>query len=375
MPLPLAVMMISFIIWRGFYGLPGNAFNENGTKQASPSEEISTIGYVSWWSHDAVGYHPAVIMKVENTSGGDLSSIVVRFQGRFTDLRNGSVTVARKELCRDFAPHQQITVMLRAPRSFELPIDNNAWPTIECKAMCRIGAVGDEGTQDLLVTRLEPVAMTDEEALFQLTRQTGVGRGFTTSNNKELLLNHQPKKPTAHMSGLSIPPNLPALGDDFYIFEKFFGMPNPSKILSSKDDLTWVSYPGRNGFSDVFVGSRGSSGKADLIVVAIPARLSPKEEQLSMIANLIAGKFKGQNITSFIHSVRYLPGGRSEIAKAAGQDCRIIYFKVTPTAFKEAKIVLAASRLPWDLESSLATFAKRVQMLQMLLPALALDEK
>ena len=126
-------------------------------------KRISVIGYVTWWSHDAVGYHPAILLKVENTSGQDLSGTVIRFQARFTDLRNGYVTVARQEKRTDFAYHQQIPLMLRGPSSFELPIDENAWPTIECKAMSRIGDVGDEGTQDLVVTRLESVTMTDEE--------------------------------------------------------------------------------------------------------------------------------------------------------------------------------------------------------------------
>ena len=45
------------------------------------------LGYVTWWSHDAVGYHPAIQLKVENTSGQDLSGTIIRFQARFTDLQ------------------------------------------------------------------------------------------------------------------------------------------------------------------------------------------------------------------------------------------------------------------------------------------------
>jgi hypothetical protein len=371
---------------------------------------LTTIGDVTWWSHDAVGYHPAIYLKIENTSGVNLSGMTIRFQGRFTDLRNGYVTVAREDIRRDFANHQQISVMLRGPHPFELPIDENAWPAIECKAMCRIGDIGDEGTEDLVVTRLDHVTMTDEEALAELTKQTGLGRGPSASDfrrdldqirrhkhdrveqtivapTKALMAtagnllgtkarpnNHSLENNETSASNFALPSSLPALGDDFYLFEKYFGVPAASSIVASKNDLTWVGYPGKGSFGEVYVGSRGSTGKADILVVTIPVSLNPKEGQLLALVKLLAGKGKAENLPSFVHSVRYLPGGRSEIARSNGHDVRVISFRVPQTASQEAKIVLAVSRLQADLESTLAASARRVRMMEFFLVGLAQDE-
>lgn len=368
---------------------------------------VATIGYVTWWSHDAVGYHPAILLKLENTTGTNLSGVIIRFQGRFTDLRNGYVTVARKEMRSDFAPHQQITQLLRGPTPFELPIDENAWPVIECKAMCRIGDVGDEGTQDLVVTRLDPVTMTDEEALSQLTRQTGVGRVSSRQPSDEELRRHRTKigetivvvptkalmatagnllgtraktnnnegdKKDRKISSLNIPSSLPALGDDFYVFEKYFGLPGNQCIVPSKNDVTWVGYPGKHCFTNIIVGSRGASGKADLIIATIPSRLSPKESQLMSLAKTLAGKAsRTQSIVPFNHSVRYLSGGRSEVARSYQIDLKVLTFGVPPTGAYEGQTVLVVSRLPNDLEQLLLANSRRVQMLSFLGNGLAPD--
>jgi len=377
--------------------------SDDSPKMRSP--KITTLGYVTWWSHDAIGYHPAIYLKLENNSSFDLSGVIVHYQGRFTDLRNGYVTVARTEKRRDFRPHEQISLMLRGPKAWELPIDSSAWPTIECKVMCRVGDVGDEGTQELAITRLEQMTMTDDEALAQLTEQTGVGRvpridqrdidqsrsprrvehaitspakalmatagsllgTRATTNEKQSDKEQHEKK----ISSINIPSSLPALGDDFYLYEKFYGLPASQGVVPSRTDMTWVSYPGRNLFEQVIVGSRASSGKADLIIVTIPARLSPKESQLAAIAKLLIGKSnRAQNLPPFAHSVRYLPSGRLEISKTQGQDFYVVTFAV-PKGQGEDAVVLAVSRLAGDLEGLLSTYSRRVQMLTFLLPGLA----
>jgi len=171
----LILIVIALISWQIFGACPTSAVNDRERVLAhAPMQKISAVGYVTWWSHDAVGYHPAIWLKIENNSRLDLSKSIIRLQGRFTDLHSGYVTVARKEVHLDFMPHQRNCVMLRAPSSFELPIDENAWPTIECKVMCRVGDVGDEGTQDLVVAHLDQIAMTDEESLAHLIKQTGI---------------------------------------------------------------------------------------------------------------------------------------------------------------------------------------------------------
>jgi hypothetical protein len=393
------------------------AFSENQVLAADRSADsddtlskyrgpkITTLGYVTWWSHDAIGYHPAIYLKLENNSATDLTGVIVHFQARFTDLRNGYVTVARQEKRRDFLPHQQVSLMLRGPKAWELPIDASAWPTIECKVMCRVADAGDEGTQELGVTRLDEITMTDDEALAQLTEQTGVGRVSRPAIRDPDLNSHQPRhehvitapakalvatagtllgtrakpedkqeKAEKRPSTLALPQSLPGLGDDFYSFDKFYGLPFNQGVVPSKSDLTWVNYPGKSYFSQVLVGSRGASGKADLIVVTVAGRPSPKEAQLATIAKLLAGKYShGQNPQPFAHSVRYLSSGRSEILRSQGQEFHVIAFSVPNSQSEDGIVAVAVSRLPGDLEALLAGYARRISMLSFLLPGLSPD--
>ncbi len=40
---------------------------------APKTARISADGYIAWWMHDATGYHPAIYLKLQNTSGADMS--------------------------------------------------------------------------------------------------------------------------------------------------------------------------------------------------------------------------------------------------------------------------------------------------------------
>jgi hypothetical protein len=131
---------------------------------ASPQNQLKIVNYITWWSLDPAGYHPAVLIKVENNSGQDLTGQEIHFQGRFLNLRTTDITVARKDSRCDFIPHQRILVWLIAPDAYELPINSEEWPLLECKVMCRVGDVGDEGTQTLVITQVEKVAMSSDEA-------------------------------------------------------------------------------------------------------------------------------------------------------------------------------------------------------------------
>jgi hypothetical protein len=169
----------------------------------------------------------------------------------------------------------------------------------------------------------------------------------------------------------TLPSSLPALGDDFYLFDRFYGLPVNQGVVPSKSDLTWVNYPGKNYFNQVLVGSRAASGKADLIVVTIPSRSVSKDTQLATMAKLIAGKYShGQNPAPFVHSVRYLPSGRSEILRSQGQEFHVLAFSVPNSQSTEPVVALAVSRLPGDLEGLLAGYAKRIPMLSFLLTGL-----
>lgn len=132
--------------------------------------QIKVVNYVTWWSLDPEGYHPAILLKLENNSGHDLTGQQIHFQGRFLDLRTTDITVARKDTAGGFAPHQRMLVWLRAPDAYELPINVERWPRLECKAMCRIGDVGDDGTQTLVITEVENEAKTDDDARDQMDK-------------------------------------------------------------------------------------------------------------------------------------------------------------------------------------------------------------
>ncbi len=239
---------------------------ETDENSAPAPPKISLVSYVTWWSHDATGYHPAIYLKYENDSGHDLSGQLIKFQCRFTDVRNGYVTISRKEMRTDLEYTHRQFVILRGPTPFELPIDENSWPNIECKAMCRVGEVGDEGTQDLILCRLDSITMTDDEALEKLNRQDDIRkanfasgktrkRPHTDSQEKPLVT----KMPLLHLAGqtaglvvngktkksggpgssldYSLSTKGPGLGDDFFNFEQAFRPPGGRRSQCRQMDL------------------------------------------------------------------------------------------------------------------------------------------
>ncbi len=356
--------------------------------------KLAVRSFVSWWSHDATGYHPTVLIQVENASGRDLSGIPMKFQARFQDLRNGFVTVARKEtrfeqLFVDMAPKY---LMLKGPRAFELPIDTDMWPTIEFKVMCRVGDVSDEGTQTLLVARLDSVTMTDEDSMSRLSKQARFDSPKHSSTGARPTV---PSKPLAATAGSLNPPNgsgnssspsrhgqpgkksslaqfignggLPGLGDDFYVFEKTFGRP----VQTETKDKQWVwaiyrkSIPSLN----VVVGSHGHTGKADIIVVTVPAEQTQGESQLVSLARSMSGPFKAEQPSQPNHSVRYLPNGRLEVSTLAAKSYRASV--MTPEIPNvENCFVMAISRLPGNIQRLLSTESQRRDVLRFLAPML-----
>jgi hypothetical protein len=363
----------AYLIIACLLSLPDRTFAANiDSLNSSSAAKISVAGCITWWSHDAMGYHPMILLKLENTSVTNLTGELLRFQGRFTDVRTGYVSVARKELRQDFASHHQIYLALKAPTAVDLPIDDNAWPSIECKVMCRIGAGGDETTQNLIITHLDSITMSDDEAFAQFSKQISFSKtSSTTSSTKAMPA--IPLSGRSPSSAFTVPASLPGMGDDFYLFEKAFGQPSNSDIAVTKDDLTWARYRNSDTFSEVIVGSRSTSGKADIIIVLLPPVVAATDQDLLSMATALLGKARKASLTPFVHTVKYLQSGRSEINHASAGDCQIVSFKL-PSASKEpGQTVLAVSRLPADLEKTLASYAKRVTQLQVLRPGLPLN--
>ena len=73
--------------------------------------------------------------------------------------------------------------------------------------MCRLGEVDDNGTENLLLTRLESMTMTDEEAMAALSKRYDVRSG---SDHRHKRADHgQPPVPATPLSAtaLSLWPN------------------------------------------------------------------------------------------------------------------------------------------------------------------------
>lgn len=375
--------------------------DEDYAQQAQPKTiyKLAVRSFVSWWSHDATGYHPTVLIQVENVSGRDLTGIPMKFQARFQDLRNGFVTVARKEMRFEqlFVERAPKYLMLKGPRAFELPIDTDMWPTIEFKVMCRVGDVADEGTQTLLVARLDSVTMTDEDSMSRLSKQarfdnpgtapavarpagpskplvatagalhpTIGGTNGGTNGSANTARHGQPGK-KASLSQFIGGGGIPGLGDDFYAFEKSFGRP----VQTETKDKSWVwaiyrkSMPSLN----IVVGSHGKTGKADIIVVTVPSEQVQNESQLVSLARSMSGPFKGEQPGQPNHSVRYLPNGRLEVSTMAARSYRASV--MTPEMPNiENCFVMAISRLPGNIQRLLSVESQRRDVLRFLAPML-----
>jgi hypothetical protein len=153
--------------------LPAPA-QEDDRGGATAVHKLDAACYVSWWFHSALGYHPAILLKVENASGQNLSGTLIKYQARFTNLRDGYVNVARDEVRASLEPKKQIYVFLKGPRAFELPIDQNLWPKMECKVMCKVGDDDNAGTQTLLISKVDSLTMSFDDAMTLLAKQPDI---------------------------------------------------------------------------------------------------------------------------------------------------------------------------------------------------------
>lgn len=331
------------------------------------AKSLAVLNYVTGWSLDSAGYHPAVYMLLENTSGRDLTGVPIKMQGKFTDVHTLEPSTAKLEFRRSLKPHQQFPIALVAPRDYELPQNTNHWPVMECKAMMRVGSVGDEGTEYLLVTRVDSTTETQDTAFQKLNEltsynrtspatgthhdrppaKTGDERGHAVS--KPLVARAESLKPPPQVvpkSGdiFSVKP-LPALGDDFYSFEKSFGI--PTSIDAKKKDFTWAKYRHVASGLELFVGSRERTGKVDLIAFVVPRASVKSDQALVEQCKLFIGAH-APKISPPVRSVRYLPGGRQELLTAAGPGLKILSMALPDSPDRPASFLAIVSRLGQD---------------------------
>jgi hypothetical protein len=388
----ILLMMLSALVSLSFdcAKVGAQTIDQNESDSTPTTKDLSIVSYVTWWSHDATGYHPAMYLTYENDGARDLSGSLIRFQCRFMDVRNGYVTVARKELRTALARFRQNSVLLRGPAPFELPIDENAWPNIECKAMSRIGEVGDEATQELLICKLDSITMADDEALEKLIKHVDIRKGRSNTLNKapqhshgdphaeaplspqtgELSLNGattskiSASKSTGKSAGFdfSIKAKGPGLGDDFFDFEQSFGRPIETDPGSGK--WTWAHYREPDN-SDVYAGARKPGSKANIIISSIRSNKPLSDAQLSLIAHAYAGKFKSQALGNFTHSVRYLSSGRVQMTKMNAPSFHLSAYNVDNAADpRGSNYILILSMLPVNDETTVVSEIKRSHILK-----------
>ncbi len=404
--------------------------------------KLAVPAYVTYWTHDALGYHPSIMLTIENVSDVSLLGEQIQLQAHFRLLSEGILTVYRWHTRLDtIGSKQQINTEAHGKRPFELPIDPGEWPMIECKVICKIGDVSSEESQNLIVARIQSVAMTDEDARTQLNSQLGNNRlakakmeqgkkkfeaeharsntqehqnsehlDRTTSskanhNANSHYINHNNSNNTAttsppvaiekpltavanslalnsgtrsgainssssnvnnsvsrHTASASssasgsgsqyvLKSNLPGLGDDFYQFEKTLGLPLQTDVKDK--NWIWASYK-KHPQVKVVAGSKGRTGKADVVVCTIGQDNSGRltDAQFISLAKALAGKFKNEKSSATEHSVRYTDDGRIELVNLTTQSCRAVYFKTTDSSGQNLAVV-AISRLPGSVSELL----------------------
>lgn len=374
-------LLTAEIINNPIYAKPMSSMPADDTKYEQPKQNtFSVLACVTWWSHDAVGYHPAMALFLENTGGQDITGGEVPFQGRFTDVKTGEVTVAREYRRAPIRRHERVSVFFRGPAYYELPINSNLWPTIECKAMCRLNSK----VEDLYMVHLTKITMSDEDAQALLVAQAGRSPLLLKNNGNKIDLctsdSSSESRPQLHASDnsanraknnlnkkttgsakRSLPKSLPGLGSDYYDFDRLYGQAIEVQTGRGGGDLTWAHYKAHSLVKDLFVGSHNAN-KADMIIVVVDALLKDKD-MISLLKSL-ANCPRGAVIPPFSHSVRYLPGGRSELMSSAIGDSKILCFLIQNEGSGDT--VLVVSRLPGELEYDLSACSRRVPFLRFL---------
>lgn len=166
-------------------------------------DRLHVLSAVTWWSLDNRGYHPAVLVKIQNASGHDLTGKQLQFQARFIDTRNATTTIGRSESRRSFPKNKLIYILLKGKDAYDLTSNVDEWPAFECKLMCRVGNAGSEGTQTLWISKVELVAMTDEDAFYKINRMADLPPTEPPAPVKEeepVVKRHSLPKPVAKTS-------------------------------------------------------------------------------------------------------------------------------------------------------------------------------
>ncbi len=359
---------------------------------ARKGDQLQLLSYIAWWSHDDAGYHPAVSFKFENTSSEDLSGSELRFQARFTDLRNNYLSVKRMDVkVPNLEPGHQLYETMTCRDPYELPISIDSWPQIECKVLYKVN--DDQEPHQLLIARVDEVTMTNEEAVEKMLRAQPITR---TPRGKRKRKVDTTAEPPLAATALPLSGSMPdkkdnpapkstgvkskgveksseggvhvrtsaGLGDDFFDFEQSFG--RPITFDSTSGRYTWAKYSRPNDF-DVYVGARQPSSKADMVIVVVSNSKPIAEPTLIQIGKDFAGKMKGQSLNGPSRTVKYLPTGRVQVSALSASAYHFSIYATTD-ASEVNHYCLILSRLPGNFESIVADQARRSKLVHFLTP-------
>ncbi|HNB24860.1 MAG TPA: hypothetical protein PKZ32_20735, partial [Candidatus Melainabacteria bacterium] len=181
-------------------------------------------------------------------------------------------------------------------------------------------------------------------------------------------------KPPVTRTGLSrllAQSNIAGIGDDFFAFEQAFKRPRETDAKDAA--FTWAKFvPDADGV-EIIVGSKGRTGKADIILAVIPQFLVSQESQVVSLAQLLYKKHKTDRLKGPAYSVRYLPSGRVQVGGLSGAGCKGAIFFPRGQVGNENNYLIQLSRLPEDLDNLLSAQARRVPMLSVYSPFAGID--
>jgi hypothetical protein len=262
--------------------------------------------------------------------------------------------------------------------------------------MYRIGEVGDEGTSTLLISDLRTQTTSRDDAVIEMSKiqpfSQSTPPAYYQSNRrspsagpaasrtpparrtppkplsapppaalKRPLIKNQPSDNRSTLLSYVSSHAMPGIGDDFYEFEKLFGLPTSTDAKSS--GWTWALYKNEQPAFTIFTGSKGQTGKVDILVMSIPAE-AVNESAVERIAGALAGKLKKQKLGAPTRSVRYLASGRTQFVTRTAPGYKLSYLTPRGADAEANTYILILSRLPGAIDVFMAEHSKRSELLR-----------
>jgi hypothetical protein len=316
------------------------------------------------------------------------------------EIKNNYLSVTRNDIRPMLEKGQQRSDTLIGVEPYELPIDVQSWPQIECKVLYKIGDEAE--AHQLLLARVETVTMTNEEALQKILSQAHPRQVKVRPAKRKRKVEspvEPPAMPEAPLAATALPlsgrpvvaspnpsvthlkvnsggekraetawhfKNVAGLSDDFFDFEQAFGRPVTYDASPSK--WTWAKYQ-PPGDVEIYAGARQQTSKADIVVALVKSRKPIPENQLVELGKEFVGKYKTQPVGSPSRTVRYQRTGRVQVTNLAASSYHFNIYSTNDSP-EDNRYYVVLSRLPASSDATLLEQAKRSSLLRFMLPIL-----